>query len=231
MTPTRTPSLSIIIPVGPGEESWQTLLSRLKARGRESVEIVVVCADAEGASRVRARFGELVRVVASSPGRARQLNAGARIASGDFLWFVHADSEMTERVLTSMTAFTRTSPDALGYCNLYFDGPRRMLLNAVGVWLRSHLLGIPFGDQGLLMSREIFERLGGYPEEVAFGEDHLLVWRAHQAGVPVRCTGAWLGTSARKYVENGWASTTLRTLWLTAKQALPEVRQRYRGPS
>ena len=74
----------------------------------------------------------------------------------------------------------------------------------------------------------MFFSLGGFPEDAPYGEDHLLAWRAHQQGVPLRCTGARLRTSARKYGERGWLRTTARHVYLTYRQALPEAARLWR---
>lgn len=94
-----------------------------------------------------------------------------------------------------------------------------MRLNAAGAWIRSHALGLPFGDQGLLLPRRTFERIGGFDPGLARGEDHELVWRLRCAGVPPRPVGAPLFTSARKYAERGWAATTASHLCETWRQA------------
>jgi GT2 family glycosyltransferase len=97
-----------------------------------------------------------------------------------------------------------------------------MKLNQLGTWVRSRWGGMPFGDQGFCLRRETWERLGGFDTHALYGEDHLFVWKARGAGVQLRPTGGTLRTSARKYRERGWLSTTTRRLRLTAAQAFPE---------
>jgi GT2 family glycosyltransferase len=156
-------------------------------------------------------------------GRARQMNAGARATRGEWLWFLHADTGLDEpqAAVAALQAALRRDPGALGYFDLRFagDGPAATAVNALGARIRSHWLGLPFGDQGLFMARATFDRLGGFDESLRAAEDHALVWRARRAGVPLRAAGASLTTSARRYAEQGWARTTLRHLWLTAQQA------------
>jgi hypothetical protein len=77
-----------------------------------------------------------------------------------------------------------------------------------------------------VLPRTLFERLDGFDEHASYGEDHLLVWAAHHAGVPVVPVGASLRTSARRYRERGWLRTTLRHLLLTARQAWGARRRR-----
>ena len=100
-----------------------------------------------------------------------------------------------------------------------------MRTNAMGANWRSRRLGLPFGDQGLVLPRLEFDRLDGFDPRLAHGEDHALVWRARRAGLPLREIDAAVITSARKYAERGWLRTTLRHLRLTADQAWRETRQ------
>ena len=100
-----------------------------------------------------------------------------------------------------------------------------MHLNALGVFVRSRWLGLPFGDQGFFLARAVFERLGGFDTAVPFGEDHALVWAARRAGVAIVPAGAPLYTSARKYAEGGWLATTARHVWWTTAQVWREARR------
>ena len=159
------------------------------------------------------------------------MNLAAAATHRRFLWFLHADSRLGTSAISSLVRSLREAPDALHYFDLVFetDQLRRMAINNVGVWVRSHLLGMPFGDQGFCVKREVFARLGGFDEQARYGEDHLLVWSAHRAGIKVRCTGEKIGTSARKYLDRGWLATTVDHQALTIKQAWPQVRKLLKG--
>jgi hypothetical protein len=123
-----------------------------------------------------------------------------------------------------LRAALEAQPAALCYFDLEFeDGPRLMLLNEWGVRIRSRLLGMPFGDQGLALGKQEFESLGGFSLGAPYGEDHLLVWTARRRGMRLMPVGSRLGTSARAYREGGWGRTTARRLGLTVRQALPEA--------
>jgi hypothetical protein len=97
-----------------------------------------------------------------------------------------------------------------------------MLINKWGVFFRSNFLKIPFGDQALCMNKSVFEFLGKFNEETSSGEDHLLIWKAHQNGIKLICTEEYVTTSSRKYSENGWGKTTFKHLVMTYSQAAPE---------
>ncbi|MGH7127212.1 MAG: hypothetical protein ACREIV_01495, partial [Planctomycetaceae bacterium] len=163
-----------------------------------------------------------VRWITAAAGRGSQMNAGAEAARNEFLWFLHADSRFTPAAPAALEASIREEPGALHYFHLAFldDGPSLVRLNARGAWWRSRLLRLPFGDQGFCLRRELFFQLGGYDERAAYGEDQLLVRRARRSGVALRCTGATIATSARKYARHGWARTTLRHLALTGRMIL-----------
>jgi rSAM/selenodomain-associated transferase 2 len=219
--------VSIVIPVAPGEIAWQTLLADL--RGIPSGAEIVLAATEPPPPEWDAVARTLglppqVHWIAAPRGRGVQLNAGARAARRQFLWFLHADSRLRADSLSALAHALAEQPGALHYFDLEFqnDGPFLTRLNAAGTWFRSHALGIPFGDQGFCVRRDLFEKLGGYPEHLPYGEDHVFVWAARRGRIPLRCTGARLLTSARKYRRRGWLRTTLGHLFLTARQAVPE---------
>lgn len=217
--------LSVIVPLAPGETAWRQLLAQLAAGLPDDCEVILVHADAQPPPLPWPARSTL-RQLASLAGRAQQQNSGARYARGQWLWFVHADSQLRPETLPALRRFTQREDDALGFFDLAFsrDGPRLAALNACGANLRSHWLKMPFGDQGLLLPAHRFTALGGFDERVRKGEDHLLVWAARRAGLPVVGVGAALQTSARKYALHGWWRTTSRHLWLTAVQAWPQWR-------
>ncbi|PIE43305.1 MAG: glycosyl transferase family 2 [Gammaproteobacteria bacterium] len=227
--------ISIIVPVAPGDDSWRVLLQELSVQSAEGrftgCEVLFVSADKSEVTAIQQKittyppsFGQQCQAHCAGNSRATAMNAGTRLAEGDYLWFVHADSRIETRHIHSLRNSLRVCPDALHYFNLRFYGHPMMWLNALGVWLRSHCLVTPFGDQALCISRQNFLRVGAYPEDVKYGEDHTFVWHALQQGVRLRCTGTALLTSARKYEKNGWLKTTGLHVYLWARQAWPEFK-------
>lgn len=217
--------LSVIVPVAAGETRWETLLADLAVLTADDEILLVGTVPAtERLKEVRGRSTAQVRWLTISPGRARQMNHGANSARNEFLWFLHADTRLSAACIDGLRRGLRTSPGALHYFSLRFqdDGPAMMGWNAAGAGFRSRVLGMPFGDQGLCLRRELFDALGRYDEAAAYGEDHLLVWAARRRGVLLRCTGEALFTSARKYRDRGWLRTTARHLALTVRQAAPQ---------
>ncbi len=213
--------LSVIVPMSPAEREAQGLLDQLHGLPGNS-EIIIVKADDTQLRRPESWPATLIcREYVNDGGRARQMNLGARVARGDWLWFVHADSRLLPRTLGALLEFVAQPHDALGWFDLRFrkDGPSLCRLNAWGANLRSRWWGLPFGDQGLLLKRASFERIGGFDEALECGEDHRLVWQAHARGLPVKRVAAPLATSARRYAEQGWFNVTMHHVRLTFSQS------------
>lgn len=223
--------LSVIVPLGPDEQEWPGLAPQMGAALPHGTEIIMVTAGPPPPKPEDWPEHLPWRHAQGGPGRAQQLNQGARQAEGEWLWFLHADSRLGPHTMPALLAFLARGEAALGWFDLAFrpGGPALMRLNAYGANLRSAWLGMPFGDQGFVIPARSFVALGGFKEDARYGEDHLLAWAAQHAGFPLRRIGARLFTSARKYQCGGWAVTTARHLWLTAAQAWPEWRRLRRG--
>lgn len=218
----KTPvPLSVIIPVGPGEQGPFALTRALALLPAEWEVIFALCEPREDLDLP----SDLnIYTVISDAGRAIQMNTAARAAQGELLWFLHLDSILTLDMIQALQRGLKSAPDALQYFRLAFDqdgaGPTR--LNAWAANLRSRRLGVPFGDQGLCLSARHFRAIGGYPESVPYGEDHLLVWHARQHGIRLNELHATLCTSARKYRTRGWFWLTAVYQWRWIRQALPQ---------
>lgn len=216
--------LSIVIPVGPGDTAWRGLLADLAALPQDC-EIILAATDADPAPDDLPPLAASLRWLTAPRGRPQQLNAGAAVARHPRLCFLHADSRLPAASLQRLLA---TEPAAsLHYFDLRFaaDGPTLMGLNTLGTWIRSRWLGLPFGDQGLLLARADFERLGGFDTAITRGEDHAFVWSARRAGLGLRPLRAPIVTSARRYAACGWWRTTCHHLGLTWQQARHFARQ------
>ncbi len=190
------------------------------------VSIIIPVADDE--TDLPALLGDLdncgAEIIISSEGsRAASLNVGAQKATHEILWFLHADSRVSNENMISLKKVISGSHDCLFYFDLEFMGGGMPSLNAWGANMRSRLLGVPFGDQGFCVSRKVFDRVGGYPDDVPYGEDLMFVWRARQAGVRLMRVSSRLQTSARKYQMHGWLKLTLLYQWRWVAMSVPQV--------
>ena len=199
--PVKSPEqLSIIIPLAHDETQHKQLLADLQTYSQEQAEIIPC----------------------SNQSRAKSLNTGAAEANGEWLWFVHADSRISADNIQALEQSLEKYPDALHYFDLAFD--RQFLRgNALGANLRSRLLGLPFGDQGFCIKKNLFNQLGGYCEDTAYGEDLLFVWQAHQARIKLRRIPSTLLTSGRKYQQQGWLKLSLFYQWRWMRMSFPQL--------
>ena len=105
----------------------------------------------------------------------------------------------------------------MAYFRLKFaeDGPKQTRLNAWAANIRSRYFGLPFGDQGFIINKSVFERINGFDETVLVGEDLDFVVRLKALDIPLNELSAELITSARRYQQHGWLITSIRHIWLT----------------
>jgi rSAM/selenodomain-associated transferase 2 len=202
--------LSIVIPALDDAAALGQNLPLLQPLRRAGHEIVLV--DGGSHDRTAEIARPLVDVVLSAPrGRASQMNAGAAIARGDVLLFLHADTrlpdDVTERVCVAMR-----SPDAVwGRFDVRLSGRQwwaRIIEFAMN--LRSRLSGIATGDQAIFVRRSAFSRLGGFPV-LALMEDIAISRRLKRVASPA-CLRARVTTSSRRWERQGWLRTVLR-MW------------------
>ena len=214
----------MIIPVGNKDEAWKSLLPDLCHLDYDD-EIVFVSPE-NGESNFAFEASQFkgsatCRWIQSDLGRAKQLNLGSREAKNQNLWFLHCDSRISSEGIRNLKSAVSKRPGKI--LEFLKDSSQPMSLNEVGAWIRSRVLRLPFGDQGFCLSKTTFTTLGGFDENAPYGEDHLLIWKAHQKGIPIHCVGSGLRTSSRKYAMQGWSQTTTRHVVLTFRQAIPEL--------
>ena len=103
-------------------------------------------------------------LVRSEAGRGTQLAAGAAAAKGDWLLFLHADTRLSPGWTSEVAAHMEGSPEKAAYFKLEFDS-NSSAARAVAAWanFRSRVFDLPYGDQGLLLSRELYDSIGGFP--------------------------------------------------------------------
>lgn len=139
--------------------------------------------------------------------RGGQLRRGAEAAGGAWLLFVHADTQLSPGwSKTARIAIQQGNP---GYFRLRFDA-RGLAPRLVALWanLRSALFALPYGDQGLLISRDEYDAVGGVPD-IPLMED---VAMARVLGRRLRRLDGIALTDAEKYRRDGWLRRGSRNL-------------------
>jgi rSAM/selenodomain-associated transferase 2 len=197
--------LSVVIPTL--EETGR--IGRLVEGLSREAGVEVIVADGgsrDGTPEIARHRG--ARVVECAPGRAVQMNAGAREASGDALLFLHADTRLPEGYDRLIRRALEDEGVAGGAFRLAFDGAGPFLrLIAGAANFRSRRMGITFGDQALFARTDLFRRIGGFPEQPIM-EDYEFVRRLRRCGRVVLLPEE-LVTSARRWRRNGALRTTL----------------------
>jgi len=204
-------SLSVVIPT---LNAAATLPEALDTLHRSAVVREVVVADGGSADETvaLARSAD-ARVVAAARGRGSQLAAGAAAAAGGWLLFLHADCRLEPGWESAVGTFL-TAPGAehrAGYFDLALDdaAPAARRLERIVGW-RCRVLALPYGDQGLLIARTLYETVGGFAalplmEDVDFVRR---LGRRRLAPIGARCIA-----SARRYRRDGYLSRPLRNLF------------------
>lgn len=204
-----TPTLSVVVPALDEAARVGPLLRALDADLGPGDEVLLVDGGSRDGTADRARALGLprVRVLEAPRGRARQMNAGAAAARGDWLVFLHADGGLPRAALGAV----RAAAEEWGYFALRLDAPG-LAFRAVeaGINLRSRAFDTPSGDQALFVRRVTFEALGGYPD-VPLMEDLLLADALRARGAPCR-PAVRVTTSARRWRARGVARTVAR-MW------------------
>jgi len=228
-------SISLILPVGPDETELCNLLRDLRTQrslvGLDEIIVVSPHSLTQSFSQPEKDLIEQLRkllpvkVELSPPGRALQINCGVELAQGSHCWILHADTRLSPDTISVLNNHIELFPEALLFFGLTFYGSDSKLirLTEFGAWFRSHILHIPFGDQGFCMKREHILNLGKFDQTASYGEDHLFVWNWRLSGRKVIPVSSTIATSARKYEKKGWIKVTLQHCYLTWKQALPFI--------
>jgi rSAM/selenodomain-associated transferase 2 len=204
--------LSVIIPcLNEAENIAETLqaLAPLRARG---AEIVVV--DGGSADNTTDIARPLADQVISAPrGRAVQMNAGAAQARGDLLLFLHADCRLPAAADGVIVDGLNRARKTWGRFDVTLSG-RHPLLRVVGAMmnLRSRATGVATGDQGIFVTRSLFEAAGRYPE-IALMEDIALTKKLKSFGQPLALRHRIIA-SGRRWEKHGVLRTILLMWWL-----------------
>ncbi len=210
------PCLSVVVPTLNAAAVLPAALAALEEGQRAGLVAEVILADgASTDNTVALAAGAGARVVdASTPGRGPQLAAGAAAAGGEWLLFLHADTclapgwaQAVARVLSDPATAGRA-----GFFRLRLDdpAPQARLIERLANW-RARRLGLPYGDQGLLIARAFYDGLGGF-RPLPLMEDVEFVRRIGRRRL-VALDGEAV-TSAARYRRDGWWARPLRNLTL-----------------
>ena len=213
----RRLSLSVVIPTLNAAGSLSRTLSGFALAERRGIDLEIVVADGgstDATREIARRHG--ARVIKTEPGRGQQLIAGAKGARGDWFLFLHADT-LLERgwdATAMVFASEERNRDRAAVFTFALDdmSPAARRLERL-VRFRNNWLGLPYGDQGILINRRFYSRLGGFKNLVLM-EDVDLVCRIGMSRIVLFDIRAI--TSAKRYRQSGYLARGGRNLFCLA---------------
>jgi rSAM/selenodomain-associated transferase 2 len=198
------PTISIIIPAYNEEATIGRLLESLRLQ--RFAEVIVV--DGGSSDRTAELAAQKVRVIRSELGRAAQMNAGAKLASGAMLLFLHADVRLEPGALDHIRRGMNDATVVGGTFDIRYEGNdwAASIFTQINRWRRNW--GIFYGDSGIFCRRSVFERLGGY-QLWPILEDYDFARRLSKAGrLALLEEPIWV--SDRRWRKSG----LFQTLWI-----------------
>lgn len=209
--------LSVVIPTLDAAESLGATLAAVAAGGgRPGIEFEIEVIIADGGSKDATRevaTAAGARVITAAPGRGPQLRAGAAASKGAWLMFLHADTRPDPGWRAHVAAFITGPKNRERAATFRFalddDGAPARRLERMVAW-RFRVLGLAYGDQGLIIGREFYTRLGGFAPWVLM-EDVDMVRRIGRSRlVMLDCEAI---TSAGRYREGGYLRRPVRNVF------------------
>ncbi len=201
----KPPRISVIIAARNEQDHIAAAIA--SARDRHDAEIIVVDGGSDDRTRdIAVAMG--AQVLESPPGRAVQMNRGARAAIGDVLLFLHGDTALPPGYAVDVRAALRRPGVAAGAFRLVIDGSgRRFRMVEFMANLRSRLLGLPYGDQALFVRRDAFFSSGEF-RRMPVMEDYEWIRRTRRRG-KIALASSSVVTSARRWQQCGTLRLTI----------------------
>jgi rSAM/selenodomain-associated transferase 2 len=209
----KTPKISIIIPVLNEAATIQETLIRVEKA--TDVEVIIV----DGGSRdqtitIANHLSKTlastlpIQVISAAAGRANQMNAGAAVATGDILLFLHADTCLPPEFDTLLLLALQEAGTIAGAFELKINAKLwglRLIEKMVN--MRSHFLSMPYGDQAIFMKATVFHEIGGFPNLPIMEDFELMLCLRSQGKIAI--VPAPVLTSGRRWQKLGVVKTTL----------------------
>ena len=207
---------SIIVPTFHEGENINDLIECVNRPDSDKNSEIIVVDGAQEKDTLGAIHNSHVIKISSEKGRAKQMNAGASIARGEILIFLHADTELPIHALKKIHFLLGRKDYVGGAFDLGIKSDK-FIFKVIGKLssLRSRLNRIPFGDQAIFIRREYFNKSGGY-KEIPLMEDVELMRRIKKSGKKIWIFYDRVMTSPRRWEKEGVIYCTLRNWTLQA---------------
>jgi len=208
MIKTKHPLISVIIPTYNESATIEGTLEHLRPWSN-LIEVIIADASTDGTANLVSRDFSLIQ---APRGRASQMNAGAQLAGGEVLLFLHSDTRLPNDFIQQLELALSDSRVVGGAFKIKIDRPGLFFyLTTLGSNLRAAVTGVYFGDQTIFVRRDCFRQIGGFPL-IDLLEDWEFSLSMKKLGKTVLLPGP-VKTSARRWLIHGkW-----RTTWLMHK--------------
>lgn len=206
--------LSVIIPTKETSQSFPKLLSQLAGD-----DIQLIISDGISSDRTLIQAANAGAVIAiGETSRGKQLRRGAQLARADWLLFLHADSVLADNWRELVDRHIADHPEKAGYFSLKYDSPKlgARWVELMTAWRCMRIRfprgwALPYGDQGLLISRKFYDEIDGYPDWPLFEDVKI----AEKIGrLRMRPLGGKITTCHRKHEDEGFVRRGWKNLRL-----------------
>jgi len=205
---------SIIVPVLHESETINRFIDHLSSLGPKKAFEIIVVDGSPGKDTIAAILNDRVRKITAKTGRARQMNAGAAVAKGEILIFLHADTQLPLSAFARIESVMGQGRYVGGAFKLGFQS-EKLIYKALAWWvsLRCRLTKIPYGDQAIFIEKEYFSGIGGY-SDIPLMEDVDLMRRIKKREAKICVLHDRVMTSPRRWEEEGFIYVNLRNTLL-----------------
>jgi len=208
------PDISVVIPVLDEEDRINEIIQHLRDQdGGGNCQIIVIDGDPDGETINEIADMTVVAAI-SEAGRAKQMNAGATLAMGDVILFLHADTELPEGAFAEVSRVMEDEGVVAGAFSLGFDSNNKWLNFVAGFRnFRNRLTRTPSGDQAIFIWREYFQRTDGF-KPMPIMEDIEFMRRIKKRRDGIEILKDKVTTSSRRYEKDGIIRRALKNFLL-----------------
>lgn len=204
---------SIIIPVLHESARINYLIKHLNELDSKNISEIIVVDGCEKKDTIKSVKDKNVKLITSKKGRAKQMNEGAKIANGEILIFLHADTELPPNAFGKIDEFIKKGKCVAGAFKLLINSDRFIFkIISKLISIRSVITRVPYGDQAIFVRKDYFQQIGGF-RNIQLMEDIDLMKRIKRYGDRICIIPEHVCTSARRWEKEGILRCTFRN-WM-----------------
>jgi rSAM/selenodomain-associated transferase 2 len=204
--------ISIVIPTYNESGTIKNTITKLSEIVSADDEVIVVDGLSDDNTReIVSNFPD-VKLLTSKRGRSTQMNLGAEMAKNEYILFLHADTLISATGLTLMKSQIISNGIGWGWFPIKLNSPKLIFrVLEIGANTRTRLTGVPLGDHGIFIRKELFNEVGGFPEMPIMEDiEFIRKIKAVSKGVEIKSP---VSTSVRRFEKSGIIKTFV-TMWV-----------------